>query len=57
MSAVWKVERVNIASQCSEALLPLSLANVERFRVVDQAELALRRDHVGDRVEVLVRIR
>ena len=31
MSAVWKVERVNIASQCSEALLPFSFATSSDF--------------------------
>jgi len=50
MSAVWNVERVN-RLPVRETLLPLSLGNVERLRVVDQAELACGRD-IADRVEV-----
>ena len=48
MSGVWNMERVNINSQCSEALLPLIFATSIGFGIVDQAELALRRDHVRD---------
>src|SRR3569623_1377887 len=40
MSAVWKVELVNIDSQ--------------RRRVVDQADHALRRENVGHSLEVLI---